>query len=539
MEKDVIYIDTDDDITSIIGKIKASKERIVAIVPPKRTGILQSAVNLRLLSRMAETANKKIVIVTNNKPLIALSAAAMIPVAKNLQSKPVLAEVEDIESEDIEDIIDGSQLPVGELAKTADNKPDDTVDEVVETIDIEEFESPKKKKDEPKVKNTVKIPDFKSFRNKLFIILILGSGLTAFIVWALVYAPFARIIVTTRTSSAPVSQTVMLGGTQPTNVSKNIIQTITKQSTRDLSVEFTATGSRDEGAKAFGNITLSYSTMQSDEITKKTGRQITFDGKVYNIQDDIVISGTEGGYGEGSGQITAAESGESYNIPAGSECTLVNDPQVYCITNDGIAGGTTKIVSFVTATDIQTAKEALVKLPTTTDKSDLTKKFTNGEKVIGDSFTVDRAEAVSVPAVGETVTGKAKLTSATTFSITAISKSELQTFLKDSVSKQIVNPKTQRLYDDGINNVVLSDYNKTNQGATVNITATGKIGPNINEAYIIELSKGKKFGDIQTTLESVEGISSVDVKFSYIWVATVPNDTKKIQVEFRFEDVKK
>jgi len=49
MNKDVIYIDVEDDITAIIGKIKASSEKIVALVPPKRVGVLQSAVNLRLL----------------------------------------------------------------------------------------------------------------------------------------------------------------------------------------------------------------------------------------------------------------------------------------------------------------------------------------------------------------------------------------------------------------------------------------------------------------------------------------------------------
>ena len=32
MNKDVIYIDVEDDITTIISKIKASKERIIALV---------------------------------------------------------------------------------------------------------------------------------------------------------------------------------------------------------------------------------------------------------------------------------------------------------------------------------------------------------------------------------------------------------------------------------------------------------------------------------------------------------------------------
>ena len=66
MNKDVIYIDVEDDITTIISKIKASKERIIALVPPRRIGVLQSAVNIRLLARAATSADKRIVLITND-----------------------------------------------------------------------------------------------------------------------------------------------------------------------------------------------------------------------------------------------------------------------------------------------------------------------------------------------------------------------------------------------------------------------------------------------------------------------------------------
>ena len=38
MNKDVIYIEPEDDITDIILKIENSKEKIVALVPPKKAG---------------------------------------------------------------------------------------------------------------------------------------------------------------------------------------------------------------------------------------------------------------------------------------------------------------------------------------------------------------------------------------------------------------------------------------------------------------------------------------------------------------------
>ena len=110
MQKDVIYIDTEDDITAIIGKVKAAKAKIVALVPPKRIGAIQSAVNLKLVHRAAEQADKRLVLISNNAALMALAGSAGIPVAKNLQSKPELAEIPALEVDDGEDIIDGDDL---------------------------------------------------------------------------------------------------------------------------------------------------------------------------------------------------------------------------------------------------------------------------------------------------------------------------------------------------------------------------------------------------------------------------------------------
>src|SRR5690606_3957009 len=91
MSKDTIYIDVEDDITAIIGKVKSSSSKIIALVPPKRIGVLQSAVNLRLLSRAAKQNEKHLVLITGNSALMALAASAGIPSARTLQSKPELA----------------------------------------------------------------------------------------------------------------------------------------------------------------------------------------------------------------------------------------------------------------------------------------------------------------------------------------------------------------------------------------------------------------------------------------------------------------
>lgn len=543
MKKDVIYIDVEDDITAIIGKIKASSEKIVAVVPPKRIGALQSAVNLRLLARMAEDSNKRLVLITNNKALIALSATALIPVAKNLQSKPEIAEIAALEIDDGDDVIDGAQLPIGELVKTADPKKEDEVTEAISTIDIE-GETPLPLK--PPVKSRIKVPDFSSFRKKLFIGILLAALLITFIIWATKTAPAATIIITAKTESAPVSLALKLGGTTATDTSKGVIQTVTKQIKKDVSVDFTATGQKDVGEKAAGSVTIR-NCDYPDGFTLLSGTEFTSDdNQIFVSTTQVTVPKFTGLSsactlsGSASGKVTvavqASASGEAYNN-AGVSYSIDGIPSSAKVDAQGsaMAGGTTKIATIVTAEDVQKASQALVNLSSDTVKDQLTKQFTSGESVIADSFNVDHAAAVSVPAIGAEATSKAKLTSATTYSITAIAKSELQTYLKYVINKQI-NKDTQRIYDDGYDNVKLSGYLRTDQGATVNMSATGQIGPNIDQASIKEQVKGKRFGDIQALITSIEGVNDVEVKFSYFWVVTVPNDVNKIDVKFTIQD---
>lgn len=559
MNKDVIYIDVEDDVTAIIGKIKASKEKIVALVPPKRVGVLQSAVNLHLLNRMAKNADKRLVLITNNQALIALSSAAAIPVAKNLQSKPEIAEIPALEIDDGEDVIDGAQLPVGDHAKLGvksdTHEPD--IDEAIEDVDIDgDKTSPDESlpiKDSTKAsvktsiikKSGIKVPDFSKFRKRLFIGGTALALLITFLVWANIFAPSAKVIITAKTSPAPVSKTVTLGGTTPTNIEKSTIQTVSKTMKKDISVEFTATGQKDVGNKASGTITISNCDSSSSftidagtTFTASSGQDFVnpaavsvpgFTGSAFACQ----TSGT--GAGVASVSVQADTSGTSHNI--GATSYNIDGVSGYVYANGtAMTGGTTKIATVATTEDVQKAKQALVDKSTDDVKTELTKQFTNGEIVIGDSFTIDRAEAVVTPAEGQEVTGKSTVTSATTFTLTAVARSELEVFLKSAISKQLDGQSNQRIYDDGIDKATLTGYSKTDQTATVNIGATGQIGPNIDQEQVKEQVKGKKYGEVQSLLEQIDGISDVDIKFSYFWVTTVPNDVKKIDVEFKLQN---
>lgn len=564
MQKDVIYIDVDDDVTAIIGKIKKSKEKIVAIVPPKRAGALQSAVNLRLLDRMAKTSKKKLVLVTNNQALIALAANASIPVAKNLQSKPEIAEIPAVIVDDGDDIIDGSELPVGDHAKTvkvSDNNSDTRTEgrsDAMESLNIDGEETPVSaasvgvtgavSKKVASARSKVKIPNFDKFRKRLFLGIGGGVLLIALLVWMFVFAPAATVIITANTTPAAVSSSVKLGGTAATDFKAGIIKSVSEQEKKDVSIEFDATGTGKVGEKASGTITIencdggSFTIAANSVFTANTGQKYTNTAAI----SVGALSGsasacraTGAGAGSGTGTVVAQDVGAEYNIAAKSRGYSISgvSGDIYA-SGSAMSGGSSRDVKVVSADDIERAKGTLIGESTDAEKKALIAKFKNGEKVIDSSFTVERAEAVSVPAANAEApaSGKAKLTMATTYTIYAVPKSDLEIYLNASLKSQLDNDSAQKVYNTGIDKATISNYRKDGDILTASVAASGQVGPEIDEAAIKEKVKGKIYGEAQSTLEAMSGIQEVDVQFSYFWVRSIPSDVNKIDIEFKLQD---
>jgi hypothetical protein len=561
MNKDVIYIDVDDDVTAIIGKIKKAKEKIVAIVPPKRAGALQSAVNLRLIDRMVKTEKKHLVLITNNPALIALAANISIPVAKNLQSKPELAEVPALAVDEGDDIIDGSELPVGDHADTvpvSDNtrQKTDMRSDVIDGMDIDgeavastAVAGSSISKKVAAAKSKVKIPNFDKFRKRLFLGIGGGVLLVALLIWMFAFAPAATVVVTAQTSPAPVSASVKLGGTAATNFETGVLKSVSQQEKTDETIEFDATGTGEVGTESSGEVV--FKNCEDDSpITIPAGTVVLANSLSYTTQSAVTVPEGSGGFGgcntpgtSSAVTIIAEDIGSEYDTASGTTFSVAGHPNsgnVYmrAVASTAIDGGTSKEVKVVSASDIERARGQLIGGSTDEQKKALIEKFTNGEKVIDSSFTVERGKAVSSPAVNAEApaSGKAKLTIPTSYTIYGVPKADLESYLNSSIKTQLDDESSQRVYNTGIDDASLSNFRKDGDTLTATVNSTGQIGPQIDEAAIKEVVKGKIYGEVQSTLEAINGIKEVDVQFSFFWVRSVPNDTNKIQIEFKLED---
>lgn len=539
MNKDVIYIDVEDDITNIVSKIKDSKARIVALVPPKRVGILQSAVNMRLLNRAAENAEKRIVLITSDQALSGLAAAARIPVAKTLQSRPEIAEIPAIDVDDGDDVIDGSDIPVGELADKAAPKARNKADDAIDAAIAEDEEPTKPAKPiKPAGKGKPKVPDFNVFRKKLVLI---GGGVVLFIVfmvWAIWFAPHATVVITAKTTTSTVDKSVTLKQDGKVDAANNIVKSLRQEQKKDISVDFTPTGKKKVGEKASGTMHLVRTSVSSLTLTIPAGTSFSSGDYTFVSTEPASLSGTSIGPGGviqsvATVKVQATQVGSEYNLSSRSYSSNVSG---FSAAGTAMSGGSSREVTVVSADDVAKAKVKLDAQKDASLQSAVKALFPSSSIVINESYQEARSNPTPSVAVDHEASGTVQLKTTVTASMQGIDRSDMKQFLEDTLKKEIGSKKNQKIYNDGSNEVKFAQYSERNNAVQVRLTANAKIGPEIDEHKVKEQVKGRNYGDVQSSLESIEGVQDVDTKFSPFWVRTVPNNDKHISIEFKLDN---
>jgi hypothetical protein len=202
-----------------------------------------------------------------------------------------------------------------------------------------------------------------------------------------------------------------------------------------------------------------------------------------------------------------------------------------------MSGGSKKQVKVVSNDDIQKATDELTQQNSDDAKKQLVSKFDDTFTVLDQSFKTAQGNPQSTPASGQEVTsGKAKLTATVTYSLSAVTKADVSKFLGDYFDQQLKDTQDQRVYDNGSGGATFTNVTMTSNGITANLVATAKIGPKIEDSTIKDSAKGKRYGEIQSAIEAIQGVDDVDVKFWPFWVSSAPNDTNRIKVEFNLND---
>ncbi|HKR81569.1 MAG TPA: hypothetical protein VJR27_01055 [Candidatus Saccharimonadales bacterium] len=558
--KDTIYVDIDDEITTIIDKVRSSHQKIVALVLPKRATMLQSIVNMKLLKRTADDAKKHLVLITAEPSLLPLAANVGLYVAKNLQSRPEIPEVpqngqapddtEEALSMD-DDQPSGAQLdaakPIGDLAMGS--IPPSSVDD---TIDLDNGDTgisgsapkavvggntPKKSKNGNNG-NKFKVPNFNRFRMLLIlgivgIVVLIGAWILCFTV-----LPKATITVKTNASNVPANLTLTLStAANSVNEASDTVPAQIQQQQKSYSQQAPATGQKDNGTKASGAVTMVAkicgTIAQPSSVPAGTG--VSANGLTFVTQQNTSFSNNGDVNGGcitykalGPTGVTAQNNGSQYNIGSAT-FTVAGRSDVSATSSNTMTGGTSNIVKIVAQSDIDGAKQKITSQDTAAIKQQLVSAFQNvGLYAVQSSFQAGDPKITTTANAGDQA-DNVTVNATITYTMFGAKQTDIHQLIASTVNKKIDTSK-QVILDDGLSGATFNVQTQDGAKAVVALQDTAVAGPDLKIDKLKPQVAGKKANDAANIIKANPGVTDVNVSYSPFWVSAIPKNTSKISI---------
>ncbi len=344
-EEKTIYLEVDEEITSVVDKLRSAGEKQIFLVIPKRANITQSIVNLKLLKRQAESFGKEVFIVTQDRIGQLLASQVGFTVYKNITDKTA-----------------------SEAITFQPRHPEPLSSKTKPTTPKEAPTFPPISKPKPTAKKETKIQTLKEAPkitlpkvNKKIILGFFGFIFLLFILLFFLILPQATITLYLKSQSLSDNFKVTLESSiREPDLERKIIpaQYIEAEKTEERS--FKTTGKKDIGTKAQGILrivnasSITYSWVRGTRVAPKEQPDL-----IFRLDKAVIVPEADSIEGV---SITAENSGEKYNVGPNTEFIVVSlgeRASLTLISTSGPSGGSTKIVNILTQSDYNNAKQTL------------------------------------------------------------------------------------------------------------------------------------------------------------------------------------
>ncbi len=542
-----IYLEVDEDITSAIDKLLATSDETVSIVVPKRSTLLQSVVNLKLLKKSAHQASKELVLVTTDKTAINLAGRLGLAVADNLSNVPT-AEVPESGPDEPEagpDVVEGDASDLEGESDTAEPAPAPETAAPAVAAPLMKRRPLKESAPTGAEPGThagkSKVPDYNKLQKR---VLWIAAGVAALI--GLVVANFwltrANVVLYAKGTKVPTEFNLTIDpNAKQSDKAKAILAGQKLELNKDLTATFTATGKKDVGTKAHGTITIKNCDDTSGHALP-AGSVVSASGK--NFMTDAAASIPAGSFSGGGSVcnsdtvnvgVTAAENGDSYNLaPTNYTSPALNAN--FRLSGNQMSGGTSKTVTVVTQADVDKAKNDAIAKDQDGAKKELEKKASDGYTPLAETFEQTIGGVTVTPAVGSEGSG-GNLTIKISYTELAYNQSDYESLVRFQEAKQVGSQN--QVYDDGIKVAKLTVGDKQTDGSrAVRFNTDAFAGQKLDTAKVAALLKGKKYGDAAGIASKLPGVERADVNIKPGWASRMPRFTSHIKVEIKVSNPK-
>ena len=537
-----IYLNADDDITEVIGRLEHLSSERVALIPPKRSTALQSVVNLKLLKKAAQSQDNELVLITKDPVITKVAAELKLMTAPNLEAEPQVPEAEDAQPLP-DDTIDANEHSERDYAAA-----DDAASNVADGDDRSESTA---KDTKPKAATKgKKVPDFNRFKKRIFWIVLVVLLLAVGLWWALFVAPRAEVSIDGLTQAASSDFDFRADpDLERSDFDNRQLRAEIEQESRTLSTNFDATGSETVGERATGEVTIV--NCETDSITISSGTELTAaNGLVYSAQESVTISPSDRNPPfnvedceedeTATVPVQAEEIGEDYNIgPSDYTVDGFDSDAVYSTGSSSMSGGEEEEVTVVSSEDIENTQDALLEEERDSVQTELEGRFGDDLVVIDASLTEDIQQISADPEEGEEA-DRAELVIEANYTLRAVDRTDMEELLlrqyRDTDTDDNDDEVEQLgLIESGLDDAEFSARDNENE---FGVSAEGILGPDIDEDELKEDLGGEEYREAINIVEGIPNVRNVQIELRPIWAnlrGRVPSNPDKITIDFEID----
>lgn len=531
---ELIYLELDEEITSVIDKLRKSGAKSVGLIIPRGASLIQSVVNLRLLKKEGESLGKNIALVTTDK------------VGRNLASQVGLPIYEDIERGE-------GALPETEIAQKPLPKPKEEVMEV----DL--------RKEKPAPLPKVKVHHYKETpstnsgreegvrvnlgkRGPRKLSWILGGALVLLLILlGFSYYGFASATLTLNVPSEPFSKELIVTIDQGLRESKPADLRLAGEPLEKRTEgkqNFKATGKKDVGEKAKGKITVSNRTGETKNLATGTKFKSSSGLFFLSIESVGVPAGTPKIDAAGNITVTpgkadvsveAEEPGDKYNLgPTSFTIPSLATDKVDGASSQAFSGGTTKEVTIVTETDVSGARDKLLSDLSNQNKEAL-KKEGQGKFLLEAAIETTLEESNASPKVGEEA-NEFELTGKVLSKVLVFNEKDLRQAVVEQAKIEVLSNQSLLLSDSDEITTTLKEARYSQGELMILAKLESRVGPKLDLDKLKRQLKGKSFSQGERIIKAIPEILSYKISLSPSWgLKRFPYREKNIHLKYEYQ----
>ena len=573
-----IFIESDEEIPSIISKIKNSDTDKISLVIPRNSSLTQGLVNLKIIKKQVLAMGKKLTIVTCDAVGRNLASQLDIEVYENISSRePVKDErrakprdevlkidkssssapvsihhfqeggeegqenlVEEFEPAEVVSANFGANelpkkpqdlpvtVPLDGDARSRHTIADGSTEKIPSRKEPEHYQSQTVHLGKPKL-GKISIPRIRLGRFKpvklglFFIFIILALGLVY------LFTPRAKLTF------------VVLGENFADSLNLEVDSNVKVASVKEMKIPghlleaqkesegtFSSSGKKNVGEKARGKVTLKNSWHQDPQVIP-SGTALTKDDMQFLTTEDATVPGatltlSNGQVATNAGAkdvlIEAQTAGESYNVKAG-KFEILSFPaekqaKFFGESQADLSGGSTREVKVVSSEDIEKAKQDILVKIKDDVRNEMREK--NQDKTILDDaieFTILK-EAPNMSA--NTEAENFKMTLSAQGSALSFDKNAFKQTFIDIVKTRLPAGKDLRV--QGSDEIATSVKNLDLEDKKMILTGEIKtrVSPLVDEQKLKKAVFGKKASEAKAILEADSAVEEAKIELTPVWL---------------------